>query len=42
MGLHDDLHTVKLYGKNENKIDSLVQSVRIITTDMCVEFGINR
>ena len=27
----DDL---KLYGKNENQIDSLVQSVRVINTDM--------
>ena len=33
----DDL---KIYGKNENQVDSLVPSVRIVTGDMRMEFGI--
>ena len=32
----------KPYGKNENQIDSLVPSVRIVTEDMGMEFGISK
>ena len=32
----DDL---KLYGKNEREIESLVQTVRIYSEDIAVEFG---
>ena len=35
----DDL---KLYGKNENQVDSLIQSVRIVSGDMRMEFGISK
>ena len=35
----DDL---KLYGIKEDHKDSLVQSVRVISTDICMEFGINK
>ena len=35
----DDL---KLYGKNENQVDSLIQSVRIVSEDMRMEFGISK
>ena len=36
----DDLK--KPYGKNENQVDSLVPSVRIVAEDMPMEFGIPR
>lgn len=35
----DDL---KLCGKNEREIESLVQSVRIYSEDIAVEFGIQK
>ena len=35
----DDL---KLYGKSEKQIDNLVQSVRIVSSDMCMEFGVSK
>ena len=35
----DDL---KLYGKNEREIESLVQSVRIYSEDIAVEFGVQK
>ena len=35
----DDL---KLYGKNEREIESLVQTVRIYSEDIAVEFGIHK
>ena len=35
----DDL---KLYGKSEKQIDTLVQSVRIVSSDMCMEFGVSK
>ena len=36
----DDLK--KPHGKNENQVDSLVPSVRIVAEDMPIEFGIPR
>ena len=35
----DDL---KLYGKDENQIDSLIQFVRVISSDIGMEFGISK
>ena len=35
----DDL---KVYGKNQNQGDTLVQTTRVVTTDMRMEFGINK
>lgn len=35
----DDL---KLYGKSEDQVDSLVQSVRIVSSDINMEFGISK
>ena len=35
----DDL---KLYGKNEKEINSLVQTVRIFSKDICMDFGIDK
>ena len=35
----DDL---KLYGKSEKQIDTLLQSVRIVSSDMCMEFGVSK
>ena len=35
----DDL---KQYGKSEEQIDTLVQSVRIVSSDMCMEFGVSK
>ena len=35
----DDL---KLYGKNEVEVNRLVQTVRIFTEDICMEFGIKK
>ena len=35
----DDL---KVYGKNQNQVDTLVQTIRVVTTDMRMEFGINK
>ena len=35
----DDL---KLYGKNENQIDTLVQSVRVMCDDIRMEFGVSK
>ena len=35
----DDL---KLDGKNENQVDTLIQSVRIVSGDMRIEFGISK
>ena len=33
---------VKLYGSDERKIDSLVQTVRIFTNDVGMDFRINK
>ena len=33
---------IKIYGKNTKEIDSLVQTIRIITEDMRMEFGIDK
>ena len=33
---------IKIYGKNTKQLDSLVQTIRIITEDMRMEFGINK
>jgi len=33
----DDL---KLYAKNEKDLTALIETVRIFTTDICVEFGL--
>lgn len=33
---------VKLYGKDENEVDSLVQTVRIFGNDVGMNFGINK
>ena len=33
---------VKLYSKNENKLDSLIQTVRIISKDIGKKFGIEK
>merc|ERR1712080_4637 len=35
----DDL---KLYGKNEKQVNTLVQTVRIFSTDIGMEFGISK
>lgn len=35
----DDL---KLYGKNEKEVDSLVQTVRVFSNDICMDFGIDK
>ena len=35
----DDL---KLYGKNQYQIDRLVPTVRIFSTDICMDFGISK
>ena len=35
----DDL---ELYGKNERQIDTLVQTVVMVSGDMCMEFGISK
>ena len=35
----DDL---KLYGKSEKQIDTLVQSVRIVSPDMCMGFDVSK
>ena len=35
----DDL---KLYGKNKNKVDMLVQSVRVVSEDIRMELGIKK
>ena len=35
----DDL---KVYGKNENQVDTLVQTVRVVSSDMGMEFGISK
>ena len=35
----DDL---KMYGKNHNQVDTLVQTIRVVTTDMRMGFGINK
>ena len=35
----DDL---KLYGKNKNKVDILVQSVRVVSEDIRMELGIEK
>ena len=35
----DDL---KLYGKTENQLDTLVNTVRIFSSDICMEFGIEK
>lgn len=31
---------VKLYGKDKNEVDSLVQTVRIFSNDVVMDFGI--
>ena len=31
-----------MYGKNQNQVDTLVQTIRVVTTDMRMEFGINK
>ena len=33
---------IKIYGKNTKQLDSLVQTIRIITEDMRMEFGIDK
>ena len=33
---------IKVYGKNQNQVDTLVQTIRVVTTDMRMEFGINK
>ena len=35
----DDL---KLYGKTDKRRDSLIQTVRIFSSDICMEFGIEK
>ena len=35
--MNDD---VKVYGKNENQVDTLVQTVRVVSSDIYMEFGI--
>ena len=35
----DDL---KVYGKNQNQVDTLVKTIWVVTTDMRMEFGINK
>ena len=36
------MHDLKLYGKNKKALDSLVQTVRIFTSDIRMEFGIDK
>ena len=36
------MDNLKLYGKNEAEIDSLVQIVRIFSNDVGMEFGIDK
>ena len=31
-----------MYGKNQNQVDTLVQTIRVVATDMRMEFGINK
>ena len=33
---------LKLYGKNERQLDSLIHSVRVFSEDIAVEFGISK
>ena len=33
---------LKVYSKNQNQVDTLVQTIRVVTTDMRMEFGINK
>ena len=33
---------LKIYGKNENQLDSIVQSVRVVSEDLRMEFGISK
>ena len=35
----DDL---KVYGKNENQVDTLVQTVRVVSSDIGMEFEISK
>ena len=35
----DDL---KVYSKNQNQVDTLVQTIRVVTNDLRMEFGINK
>ena len=35
----DDL---KVYGKNQNQVDTLVQTIQVVTTDMQMEFSLNK
>ena len=37
--LMDDL---KLYGRNESQLDPLIQSVRVVSEDISMEFGISK
>ena len=32
----------KLYGKTDKGLDSLTQTVRIFTSDICIDFGIEK
>lgn len=36
------MHDLKLYGKNKNKVDMLVQSVRVVSEDIRMELGIKK
>ena len=36
------MDVLKLYGKSEDQVDSLVQSVRIVSSDINMEFGISK
>ena len=33
---------IKLYAKNESELDALVQSVRVVSNDICMEFGVQK
>ena len=33
---------MKLYGRNREEIESLVNTVRIFSDDVCVEFGFDK
>lgn len=35
-------HDLKLYGRNRQEIESLVNSVRIFSDDICMEFGFDK
>ncbi len=33
---------LRVYGKNKRQVDTLVQTVRVVSSDMCMEFGISK